>query len=89
MERVGGMRHKDFDNSAIIPGKERVSIRRKKGYRDKRAFSCAADWVEILRGIGTSRRWSTTVICSNRRQKIAVPRMFIIMPEQCADARAS
>ena len=36
-------------------------------------FSCAEDCVEIFRGIGTSSRWSTTVMCSESRQKMAVP----------------
>lgn len=36
-------------------------------------FSCAEAPVDNFRGMGTSRRWRMTVMCSESRQKIAVP----------------
>ena len=76
MERVGGMKHIDFDSNAIIPCKE-TSMTGKWSAKRNHTFSWAEDWVEILRGMGTSRRCSTTVICSDKRQNIAVPGMTI------------
>ncbi len=80
MERVAGRKHIGFDSNETAPGKDGVNDGRKWDAKKSHTFSCAEDWVEILRGIGTSRRCSTTVICSDRRQNMAVP-STIVMPE--------